>query len=127
MVMSARSEPITSIPLPLPNAALPAAFVSSRLRLLLVEAALASPLRVQAPAVTADVPLQLDADGLRARWDDVRRELAALVEAFPPGLLDKYQSFTQADLARLRAAGYAGAFRPVEQGVAAYVAELQKK
>jgi len=46
---------------------------------------------------------------------------------FPPGLLDKYQSFTQADLARLRAAGYAGAFRPVEQGVAAYVAELQKK
>ena len=45
---------------------------------------------------------------------------------FPPGLLDKYQSYTQADLARLRAAGYAGAFRPVEQGVAAYVAELQK-
>jgi ADP-L-glycero-D-manno-heptose 6-epimerase len=46
---------------------------------------------------------------------------------FPPGLLDKYQSYTQADLARLRAAGYAGAFRPVEQGVAAYVAELQRK
>jgi ADP-L-glycero-D-manno-heptose 6-epimerase len=46
---------------------------------------------------------------------------------FPPGLLDKYQSYTQADLARLRAAGYAGAFRPVEQGVAAYVAQLQRK
>ncbi len=46
---------------------------------------------------------------------------------FPAGLLDKYQSYTQADLARLRAAGYAGAFKPVEQGVAAYVAELQKK
>jgi len=46
---------------------------------------------------------------------------------FPPGLLDKYQSYTQADLARLRAAGYAGAFRPVEQGVAAYVEQLQRK
>ena len=46
---------------------------------------------------------------------------------FPPGLIDKYQSFTQADLARLRAAGYQAPFRTVEQGVAAYVAELQKK
>jgi ADP-L-glycero-D-manno-heptose 6-epimerase len=46
---------------------------------------------------------------------------------FPQGLLEKYQSHTQADLARLRAAGYAREFRPVEQGVAAYVAELQKK
>jgi ADP-L-glycero-D-manno-heptose 6-epimerase len=46
---------------------------------------------------------------------------------FPPALVGKYQSYTQADLARLRAAGYNGAFRPVEQGVAAYVAELQKK
>jgi ADP-L-glycero-D-manno-heptose 6-epimerase len=46
---------------------------------------------------------------------------------FPPGLLEKYQSYTQADLARLRAAGYGGEFRPVEDGVAAYVAELQKK
>jgi ADP-L-glycero-D-manno-heptose 6-epimerase len=45
---------------------------------------------------------------------------------FPPGLTDKYQSFTQADLARLRGAGYAREFRPVEEGVAAYVAQLQK-
>jgi len=45
---------------------------------------------------------------------------------FPPGLVDKYQSYTQADLARLRAAGYARELRPVESGVAAYVAELQK-
>jgi ADP-L-glycero-D-manno-heptose 6-epimerase len=47
--------------------------------------------------------------------------------AFPPGLLDKYQSFTEADMRRLRAAGYAREFRPVEAGVAAYVVELQKK
>src|SRR5688500_2458178 len=46
---------------------------------------------------------------------------------FPPALVGKYQSYTQADLTHLRAAGYNGAFRPVEQGVAAYVAELQGK
>ena len=40
---------------------------------------------------------------------------------------DKYQSFTQADLTRLRAAGYAREFRTVESGVAAYVAQLQKR
>jgi ADP-L-glycero-D-manno-heptose 6-epimerase len=46
---------------------------------------------------------------------------------FPAGLAEKYQSFTQADLTRLRAAGYAGEFRAVEQGVAAYVAELRSQ
>jgi ADP-L-glycero-D-manno-heptose 6-epimerase len=46
---------------------------------------------------------------------------------FPAGLAEKYQSYTQADLTRLRAAGYAGDFRAVEQGVAAYIAELQPK
>ena len=46
---------------------------------------------------------------------------------FPAGLIDRYQSFTQADLARLRAAGYPGEFRPLEQGVAEYVGELQKQ
>jgi ADP-L-glycero-D-manno-heptose 6-epimerase len=46
--------------------------------------------------------------------------------AFPPALVGKYQSYTQADLTRLRAAGYTREFKSVEQGVAAYVAELQK-
>lgn len=41
--------------------------------------------------------------------------------AFPEALKGKYQSFTQADLQRLRAAGYADEFRTVEQGVAEYV------
>ncbi len=45
---------------------------------------------------------------------------------FPPQLVGKYQSFTQADLARLREAGYAGSFRPVEDGVADYVRSLLK-
>ena len=55
-------------------------------------------------------------------------ELAArgLIEyiPFPPQLAGKYQSFTEADLAQLRAAGYPGEFMPVEQGVEAYVRDL---
>ena len=46
---------------------------------------------------------------------------------FPPALVGKYQSFTEADLSRLRAAGYAREFKTVEQGVAAYVGELKKQ
>jgi ADP-L-glycero-D-manno-heptose 6-epimerase len=46
--------------------------------------------------------------------------------AFPPALKEKYQSFTEADLTRLRAAGYPGEFRGVEEGVRAYVSELQQ-
>jgi ADP-L-glycero-D-manno-heptose 6-epimerase len=43
---------------------------------------------------------------------------------FPPQLVGRYQSYTQADLGRLRDAGYAGRFRAVEEGVASYVREL---
>jgi ADP-L-glycero-D-manno-heptose 6-epimerase len=46
---------------------------------------------------------------------------------FPAELAGKYQSFTEADLSRLREAGYPGEFITVEQGVAAYVKELQVK
>jgi ADP-L-glycero-D-manno-heptose 6-epimerase len=45
---------------------------------------------------------------------------------FPPQLVGKYQSYTQADLARLREAGYEGVFRSVEEGIAGYVRELLK-
>jgi ADP-L-glycero-D-manno-heptose 6-epimerase len=40
---------------------------------------------------------------------------------FPDALKGKYQSFTQADLTNLRAAGYADEFLTVEQGVANYI------
>ena len=43
---------------------------------------------------------------------------------FPPQLVGKYQSFTEADLALLRAAGYDADFMPVEQGVGSYVVQL---
>jgi ADP-L-glycero-D-manno-heptose 6-epimerase len=44
---------------------------------------------------------------------------------FPPQLAGKYQSFTEADLSKLRAAGYPGEFLDVDKGVAAYVKHLQ--
>lgn len=44
---------------------------------------------------------------------------------FPDHLKGSYQSFTQADMSRLRAAGYNGAFRPVETGVKDYVTWLK--
>ena len=46
---------------------------------------------------------------------------------FPKELKQKYQSFTEADLTRLRAAGYGAEFMTLEQGVAAYVKQLQKR
>ncbi|MEP7276657.1 MAG: ADP-glyceromanno-heptose 6-epimerase [Betaproteobacteria bacterium] len=57
--------------------------------------------------------------------------LAALVDAgeivyvpFPPALAGKYQSFTEADLAALRAAGCKTPFADVAQGVSRYVERL---
>lgn len=41
--------------------------------------------------------------------------------AFPDALRGKYQSFTQADLTQLRAAGYTSDFLTVEQGVRNYI------
>jgi ADP-L-glycero-D-manno-heptose 6-epimerase len=63
--------------------------------------------------------------------DHTARELAqkGLIEyvAFPEGLKQRYQSFTEADLSRLRAAGYPGEFKSVEAGVASYVKQLQNR
>ena len=41
--------------------------------------------------------------------------------AFPDGLKEKYQSFTEADLTKLRGCGYDAPFFNVEEGVARYV------
>ena len=43
---------------------------------------------------------------------------------FPPQLVGKYQSFTQADLSALRAAGYSAPMTSVAKGVADYVERL---
>ncbi len=45
---------------------------------------------------------------------------------FPDSLRDQYQAWTEADLTQLRAAGYPGAFRPVAEGVRAYMDWLDR-
>lgn len=58
-------------------------------------------------------------------------ELAAqeLIEyiPFPERLAARYQSFTEADISNLRAAGYAREFMDVQQGVAAYAQALLQR
>lgn len=44
---------------------------------------------------------------------------------FPDHLKGRYQSYTQADIGRLRQAGYTAAFMPVEQGVPKYLTWLE--
>jgi ADP-L-glycero-D-manno-heptose 6-epimerase len=70
-------------------------------------------------------------NAVRESRGEARLPLAALVASgaieyvpFPPALVGKYQSYTQADLANLRSAGYPGEFRSVETGVDGYVREL---
>ena len=45
---------------------------------------------------------------------------------FPPELAGRYQSYTQADMTRLRAAGYDAPFATVQEGVRAYLDELAR-
>ena len=45
---------------------------------------------------------------------------------FPDALRGKYQSYTQADLGRLREVGYDAAFANVAEGVSRYCASLMK-
>jgi len=47
--------------------------------------------------------------------------------AFPDDLRGRYQSFTQADVSRLRAAGYDAPFLNVEQGVSRYCQKLLER
>jgi ADP-L-glycero-D-manno-heptose 6-epimerase len=65
------------------------------------------------------------ADGQPALpFAELHRAGAVEYAEFPPALAGKYQSFTEADLSRLRAAGYTAAFLPVEEGVARCVRAL---
>lgn len=67
-------------------------------------------------------------NSLRAHKGEKEFSLHELVDehlveytAFPDALIGKYQSFTQADLTLLRAAGYTADFLTVEQGVRKYI------
>src|SRR6266571_845320 len=55
---------------------------------------------------------------------DLHRAGAVEYIGFPPALSGKYQSFTEADLSQLRAAGYTAPMLPVEEGVARCVRGL---
>jgi ADP-L-glycero-D-manno-heptose 6-epimerase len=66
-------------------------------------------------------------NGTRASVRELAQEKLIQYIPFPPQLQGKYQSFTQADLGRLRAAGLKGDFMSVEDGVAAYVKDLMQK
>jgi ADP-L-glycero-D-manno-heptose 6-epimerase len=70
-----------------------------------------------ARALTGESALPLD--------DLVRRGLVEYID-FPAALVGKYQSFTQADLTRLRATGCDHRFADVASGVQAYVNWLAK-
>lgn len=72
-------------------------------------------------------------NGARALKGESELSLAAMVEqgiveyvAFPEALKGKYQAFTQADLGKLRAAGYTDDFASVEQGQRQYVEWLSQ-
>lgn len=71
-------------------------------------------------------------NSLRADSGLATLELSELVEQgliryidFPDDLKGRYQSYTQADLSQLRAAGYDKPFRDVQSGVAQYMKALQ--
>jgi len=68
---------------------LPRAGLRSRLRLLALRIASASPLRFRAPAATATVPAEIDPAFLRSRWERVRGDWRSLLESFPEDLVGR--------------------------------------
>jgi ADP-L-glycero-D-manno-heptose 6-epimerase len=65
--------------------------------------------------------------GTRASPRELAEEGLIQYIPFPPQLQGKYQSYTQADLTQLRAAGVGGDFMTVQEGVAAYVRDLMSQ
>ena len=66
------------------------------------------------------------ADLARATFAAMKLEPRIEYIEMPDALRERYQYFTQADVARLRAAGFARPFTSLEDGVAAYVARLSQ-
>ncbi|MEY4059730.1 MAG: hypothetical protein RL551_977, partial [Pseudomonadota bacterium] len=60
-----------------------------------------------------------------ASLEELVKEKAIEYIPFPDALKGKYQCFTQADLTKLRAAGYSEPFLNVEQGVSRYIEWLE--
>jgi len=62
-----------------------------------------------------------------APLDALVREGAIRYIPFPPALVGKYQTFTQADLTKLRASGYQAPTIPLDEGVRRYVEWLMAR
>jgi len=82
-------------------------------------------------AATYNAVAAATVNACRAAAGETRQSVAELVAAgvisyipFPPALAGKYQSFTEADLARLRAAGYGAPMLGIDEGVTRYVERL---
>jgi ADP-L-glycero-D-manno-heptose 6-epimerase len=82
-------------------------------------------------AATYNAVAAATVNACRAAAGVARQSVAELVAAgvisyipFPPALAGKYQSCTEADLARLRAAGYGAPMLGIDEGVARYVERL---
>ena len=82
-------------------------------------------------AATYNAVAAATVNACRAAAGGARQSVAELVAAgvisyipFPPALAGKYQSFTEANLARLRAAGYGAPMLGIDEGVARYVERL---
>jgi ADP-L-glycero-D-manno-heptose 6-epimerase len=59
--------------------------------------------------------------------DELRKQSVIRYVEFPGELKGRYQSYTQADVSALRAAGYSAAFLKVEQGVQRYCERLLER
>lgn len=70
-------------------AAIPRRRMRQRLNDLLLQAAMKSPFKFEAPPALAEPPETLDLEALVADWGEVRRGWRRFVDTFPPGLADK--------------------------------------
>jgi hypothetical protein len=68
---------------------LPWAGLTSRMRLLALKGAMVSPVRFRAPAITADVPDEVDSAETLALWQETREGWRKLLAGFPEELLDR--------------------------------------
>lgn len=71
-------------------------------------------------AATVNACLSAEGKAAMTLEELVKEELIRYIP-FPDALKGKYQSFTEADISRLREAGYDGAFFDVNEGVSRYV------
>jgi ADP-L-glycero-D-manno-heptose 6-epimerase len=69
------------------------------------------------------LPASADGEGARSHAELVSDGVIRYIP-MPPALAGKYQSCTEADLSRLRAAGYAAPMQTIEEGVPRYIERL---